>query len=190
MHTDPADPNGPNLIAVIDKLGLTNGEIRFSTSKVDFPQLAAMYNIADVTVNISDAEGFGLSALESLSCATPVIATMTGGLQEQVTNGEEWFGVGIEPSSKTIIGSQDIPYIYEDRINKDDFVNALMKMYELNREQRREVGLNGRKHVEKNYNFKDFGERWDKILKSVHEKYGSWNTRKGYKTWEFKEVKV
>ena len=32
--------------------------------------------------------------------------------------------------------------------------------------------------------------RWDKILKSVHEKYGSWNTRKGYKTWEFKEVKV
>ncbi len=63
MHTDPHDPNGPNLVSNINELGLTNGEVKFSTQKVDFPHLAAMYNIADVTVNISDAEGFGLSTL-------------------------------------------------------------------------------------------------------------------------------
>jgi len=144
--------------------------------------------MTDVTVNISDAEGFGLATLESLSCGTPIIVNMTGGLQEQVTNGEEWFGVGIEPNSKAVIGSQEIPYIYEDRIGKDDFVNALLKIYELSRSQRRELGLKGRDHVVKNYNFKTYHEEWDRILQNVHEKYGSWETRKHYKNWDFTEV--
>ena len=62
----------------------------FSRDKVD-PQilLSLMYNMADCTINIADAEGFGLATLESLSCETPIIATMTGGLQEQVTDGEK-----------------------------------------------------------------------------------------------------
>jgi len=188
MHTDPQDSNGPNLLAVINKLGLTNGEVQFSTQKIDFDQLAAMYNCADVTVCISDAEGFGLSTLESLSCGTPIIVNMTGGLQEQVTDGEEWFGVGIEPNSKAVIGSQDIPYIYEDRIGKDDFVNALVKMFELTKEQRLELGAKGREHVMKNYNFEDFIKRWPELLEDIHNRYGSWETRKGYKTWTFEEV--
>lgn len=99
-----------------------------------------LYNMADCTINISDAEGFGLATLESLSCETPIIVNMTGGLQEQVTDGEEWFGIGIEPASKAIIGSQDVPYIYEDRVCKDDFVNALMEFYNLSKEQREELG--------------------------------------------------
>ncbi len=188
MHTDPNDPNGPNLTGVIEKLGLTNGEVKFSTDKVGFEHLSMMYNMSDVTVNISDAEGFGLATLESLSCGTPIIVNMTGGLQEQVTDGENWFGVGIEPSSKAVIGSQDIPYIYEDRIGKEDFINALYKIYEMNRPQRRELGLKGHNHVLKNYNFENYHKRWDEILKSVHEKYGSWETRKHYKTWELIEV--
>ena len=188
MHTDPRDTNGPNLEAVLSKLNLVNGQVMFSTAKVDFPQMAAMYNMADVTVNISDAEGFGLSTLESLSCGTPIIVNMTGGLQEQVTDGEEWFGVGLVPSSKAVIGSQDIPYIYEDRVNEDDFVGALVKMYEFSREQRREIGEKGRNHVLKNYNFQDFQKKWDETLTRVHEKFGSWDTRKNYEKWELIEV--
>tara|TARA_R100000008_G_scaffold21543_1_gene11334 strand:+ start:12198 stop:13448 length:1251 start_codon:yes stop_codon:yes gene_type:complete len=188
MHTDPHDPNGPNLTSIIGNLGLTNGEVRFSTNKVDPRQLAAIYNAVDVTVNISDAEGFGLATLESLSCATPIVVTMTGGLQEQVTDGEEWFGVGIEPNSKTIIGSQDIPYIFEDRIGKEDFLNALMKMYEFTAEQRRELGLKGREHVVKNYSFETYCNKWAHLLRDIHEQKGSWETRKGYKTWELLEV--
>ena len=162
--------------------------MQFSTNKLDFPQLAALYNIADVTVNISDAEGFGLSTLESLSCATPIIVNMTGGLQEQVTNGEEWFGVGLTPKSKAVIGSQEIPYIYEDRVTKEDFLTALHKIYNMSREERRTLGLAGAAHVDKNYNFKDYTENWDKFLKEIHEKYGSWENRKGYKTWELREI--
>ena len=57
--------------------------------------MGAFYNIADVTINISDAEGFGLATLESLSCGTPIIANMTGGLQEQVIGPEGENGVAI-----------------------------------------------------------------------------------------------
>jgi len=188
MHTDPEDPNGPNLHAIIHELGLTSGEIKFSTNKIDFPQMAALYNMADVTVNISDAEGFGLSTLESLSCGTPIIVNMTGGLQEQVTDGEEWFGIGIEPSSKCIIGSQDIPYIYEDRISKDDFIDALEKMYNMTPEERGELGQKGCSHVDRNYNFKQYVVKWRNILKDVHKNHGSWETRKRPASWELLEV--
>jgi len=188
MHTDPADPNGPNLRAIIEELGLVNGEVKFSVNKVDFEQLAALYNMADVTVNVSDAEGFGLSTLESLSCGTPIIVNMTGGLQEQVTDGENWFGVGLEPASKCVIGSQDIPYIYEDRLNKDDFLNALEEMYNMSQDERDELGRMGRNHVQENYNFKKYVSGWRQILKECCEKYGSWETREGYKKWELLEV--
>jgi len=188
MHTDPKDPNGPDLVAQVNNLGLTSGEVQFSKEKVDLAQLAAMYNISDVTVNISDAEGFGLATLESLSCGTPIIVNMTGGLQEQVTDGESWFGIGIKPSSKAIIGSQDIPYIYEDRINEDDFVDALEQMYNMSKEERKKLGQLGREHVLKNYNFKTFQTSWKVLIKDILEKFGSWEDRKDYKSWELTEV--
>ena len=147
-----------------------------------------MYNMADVTVNISDAEGFGLGTLESLSCGTPIIVTMTGGLQEQVTDGKEWFGVGIEPASKCIIGSQDVPYIYEDRASKEDFFSALHKMYNMSPEEREELGAKGIAHVNKNYNFEDFKKKWIELMDKIVEERGSWETRKGYKPWEIKEI--
>jgi glycosyltransferase involved in cell wall biosynthesis len=141
-----------------------------------------------VTINISDAEGFGLSTLESLSCGTPIIVNMTGGLQEQVTNGEEWYGVGIEPASKAVIGSQNIPFIYEDRLNNEDVVDALVKLYEMSKEERQQLGHQGAKHVEENYSFDQYVSTWDNLLSSVHEKYGAWDTRKNYTTWEMIEV--
>jgi len=188
MHTEPKDPNGPDLVAQINNLGLTNGEVQFSAQKIGPQQLAAMYNMSDVTVNISDAEGFGLATLESLSCGTPIIVNMTGGLQEQVTNGEEWFGVGIEPSSKAVIGSQDIPYIYEDRINEDDFVNALEKIFNMSQEERKQTGLRGRDHVMKNYNFENFQQIWRDTVEEIMSKCGSWETRTNYERWEMVEV--
>ena len=144
--------------------------------------------MVDCTINISDAEGFGLATLESLSCGTPIIVNMTGGLQEQVTDGENWFGIGLEPVSKAVIGSQDIPYIYEDRLNKEEFIDALTTMLETSEEDRDKMGEAGREHVMKNYNFEDFIKRWPELLEDIHNRYGSWETRKGYKTWTFEEV--
>ena len=172
----------------MDNLGATDNRILISDQKVPPQALAQMYNIADCTINISDAEGFGLATLESLSSGVPIIVNMTGGLQEQVTDGEEWFGIGIEPASKTIIGSQEVPYIHEDRLNKEDFLNALRKMYNMDPEERKELGKKGRDHVLKNYNFIDFEKKWIELMDGIHERHGSWSNRKKYKSWNFEEV--
>lgn len=189
MHTDPKDQHGPDLEAIISELGLTNGEIMFSTNKLPPDELAALYNIADCTLCASDAEGFGLSTTESLACETPIIVTMTGGLQEQVTDGENWFGFGIEPSSKAVIGSQQVPYIYEDRISKKDFISALKKMFQLTQDEREALGRAGREHLLKNYNPETLMNRWDQLFTETHEKFGSWETRKGYDRWVCKEIR-
>lgn len=189
MHTDVKDQHGQDLEAIIHNLGLVSGQVLFSRDKVASPDLAGMYNMADLTINISDAEGFGLATLESLSCGTPILVNMTGGLQEQVTDGENWFGIGLEPSSKAIIGSQQVPFIYEDRLSKDDFIEALIKLYEMSRAERKELGAAGREHTQKHFNFEDFISKWDDILTSVHNRCGSHESRKNYQSFRFEEIK-
>ena len=188
MHTEPRDPHGQDLHHIIEHLELDNRQVLLSTQKLPPAHLAAMYNMVDCTINISDAEGFGLATLESLSCGTPIIVNMTGGLQEQVTNGEDWFGIPLLPSSKAVIGSQDVPYIYEDRINKEQFMSALSKIYFISPEERRKMGMLGKEHVTKNYNFQKFQEIWVQTMDGFCESEGSWETRKGYNGIRFMEV--
>jgi glycosyltransferase involved in cell wall biosynthesis len=188
MHTEPKDPNGQDLEAIMVETGMVNGEFMLSVNKVPSEDLAMLYNAADCTINVADAEGFGLGTLESLSCETPIIVNMTGGLQEQVTDGKDWFGVGIEPSAKSIIGSQDVPYIYEDRVDGNDVVAALEKLYNMSKEERQELGRKGREHVLKNYGFTQYTELWDETLTRLHESHGSWQNRKNYKSWELMEI--
>lgn len=180
MHTDPNDPHGQPLEFLVNELGFKQGEVVISKAKLPAEQMSLLYNVADCTVNISDAEGFGLATLESLSCETPIIVTMTGGLQEQVTDGEKWFGIGIEPTAKAVIGSQQVPYIYEDRISKEDFLSALLEMYSKTEEELQELGKLGKQHVQKNYNFETFNERWVSLMTNIYENHGSFDTRKNY----------
>ncbi len=189
MHTDPRDPHGQDLDHLIKHLELnTNRQVLLSMNKIPPEQLAALYGMVDCTINISDAEGFGLATLESLSCGTPIIVNMTGGLQEQVTDGVEWFGIGLRPTSKAVIGSQEVPYIYEDRTNKEQFFSAMNKMMALGEEGRREMGLKGRGHVLKNYNFETFNNQWVNLMTDVYENLGSWDTRNYGSGIRFKEV--
>jgi len=188
MHTDPKDIHGQDLNHIISHLGLNKRQVLLSVQKINPTNLSALYNIADCTINISDAEGFGLATLESLSCATPIIANMTGGLQEQVTDGVNWFGIGLKPTSKAIIGSQQVPYIYEDRTSKEQFMSAMTKIYQMSPQARREMGLKGRNHVLKNYNFENFCSQWVDLFDGVVEKHGSWDNRKNYNGIYFGEV--
>ncbi len=187
MHTDPKDPHGQDLIHIADHLGLTERQVLFSTQKVELEGMPVYYNMADVTINVADAEGFGLATLESLSCGTPIIATVTGGLQEQVMTPDAQFGIPLFPSSKAIIGSQDVPYIYEDRLNRDQVLSALSNMYDMGDEARREMGLKGRVHVLENYNFNNYGSKWVELMTKFYEEHGSWATR-NYNGITFKEV--
>ena len=188
MHTDPTDIHGQDLVAIMKNIDATDNRILISDQKVPPDALAQMYNIADCTINISDAEGFGLATLESLSSGTPIIVNMTGGLQEQVTDGEEWFGIGLEPASKSIIGSQEVPYIYEDRTSKDQFFSAMNKMMALGPKGRREMGLRGSEFVKRTFGVDDFNNKWIQLMDKIHEEHGSWETRTNYNGIRFKEV--
>ena len=188
MHTDPGDNHGQDLLHLVDHLNLNNKEVLFSTDKLSLENMSSLYYVADCTINISDAEGFGLATLESLSCGTPIIANMTGGLQEQVIGPDGECGVPIFPSSKAIIGSQQVPYIYEDRISQAHFTAALNKMYNMSDEVWDEFSKRGHDHVSNNYNFNTFGQRWVNLMSRVHKENGSWDTRVNYNGIRFGEV--
>tara|TARA_Y100000114_G_C11762990_1_gene331009 strand:+ start:129 stop:1391 length:1263 start_codon:yes stop_codon:yes gene_type:complete len=189
MHTEPKDPHGQDLVAIANNLNLGRESIMFSTQKMSAHDLANVYSAVDCTINISDAEGFGLSTLESLSCETPIIVSLTGGLQEQVTDGVNSFGFGIKPCSKAIIGSQEVPYIYEDRLNKEEFLIAMEKFYHMSKEDRIEMGRLSRQHVLNNYGFESYSKQWQEVIEKVIDKHGSWETRKNYKHWGIVEIK-
>ncbi len=189
MHTEPKDPHGQDLDHIIQHLNLdSHRQVLLSREKIPPEHLAAMYNMVDCTINISDAEGFGLATLESLSCGTPIIVNMTGGLQEQITNGTDWFGIPLYPTSKAIIGSQQVPYIYEDRTSKEQFFSAMSKMVAMGKKERKKMGLKGREHVLNNYNFDNFKKIWVDYMLKVYDESGSWETRKNYNGIRFKEV--
>ena len=60
MHTDAKDPHGQDLPAIIERLGLEDGQVLISETRVPQEELSLFYKAADYTINISDAEGFGL----------------------------------------------------------------------------------------------------------------------------------
>ena len=113
---------------------------------------------------------------------------MTGGLQEQVTDGRNWFGFGIQPCSKTVIGSLQVPYIYEDRISQRDFEKSLTKALKLPSKKYKQMCSQGRRHIDKNYNFQTFENSWIELMDNIIETHGSWENRTGYKRWHLMEV--
>lgn len=190
LHTDCKDSNGSDLEAILEELGLVNGEVLFSRDRIPPEALAKIYNMVDCTLQCSSNEGFGKSVLESLFCGTPVIGTKTGGIQEQIIgdDGTE-YGVCIEPASKTVVGSQDVPFIFEANICKEDFLAALHKIYKMTRTERKALGRLGHEHATKNYNFEKHQAAWVRIMEEVYAQNGSWNTRKNYKPFVLKTIK-
>ena len=73
------------LQALAAELGLTDA-VRF-VPPVPQEELPAWYRAADLTVVPSYSESFGLVAIESQACGTPVVAAAVGGLRTAVADG-------------------------------------------------------------------------------------------------------
>jgi glycosyltransferase involved in cell wall biosynthesis len=182
MHTDPTDQEGPNLFAVQEQLGL-QGNVIFSIQKIDFQQMNVLHNIVDVCINISKAEGFGLATLISLQCGKPILALKTGGLTRQVIdhrNGNE-LGVGITPVTRKMVGSQTVPYIYEDDASQEDVANGLMKLYRQTDEEKKALKAQILDYVDSEFVYERMIEDWDRTLMTTIEKWES--EKKTRKQW-------
>ena len=83
------DTNGDKEMARLQDMAKTlNVEDVFDfVGRVDQSDLPLYYNAADVCVVPSYYESFGLAALESMACGTPVVAAMVGSLSSIVKHG-------------------------------------------------------------------------------------------------------
>jgi glycosyltransferase involved in cell wall biosynthesis len=154
LHTQPIDDNGTDLPAVQQMLFGNNSKynVVFSTGKYPSNVMNLLYNSADGVILISSNEGWGLSLTEGMMCGKPIIATVTGGMQDQMRfedeNGEwikftEEFGSNhrgkykkhgvwaypVFPSNLSLVGSVPTPYIFDDRAEPFDIAEQIKCMY-------------------------------------------------------------
>jgi glycosyltransferase involved in cell wall biosynthesis len=171
MHTDPNDMEGPNLLATSDMLGL-NENVWFSNDRLQFEQMNVMHNLADVCVNIAKNEGFGLSTLISLQVGKPIIALKTGGETRQVEdyrNGYQ-YGVAIEPAKRSLVGSQMVPYIFEDYCTERQLADAFMEIYTWTPEKKAEFREKTTEYLEHEFKYENMVQSWhDTMLKCVED---------------------
>lgn len=167
MHTDKVCDQGTNLLAVIEAI-CPNYTVVIDEHRRTPEDMVAFYNICDVVANVSSNEGFGLSIAEAIMCGTPVIATVTGGLQDQlglvdndgkpyefnlefgtnVTGKYKKHGVWAKPiwtKIQTLQGSPPTPYIMDDFTDYKDISEAIMYWYLVGPEKRESYGAEGRR---------------------------------------------
>lgn len=85
--------------------------------------LAALYNAADLTIYLSDYEGFGLPPLESIACGTPVITSKKASLPEVI--GEA--GIYIKDNSDVNEISEAIYMGLTDNNLRENLINKGLK---------------------------------------------------------------
>ena len=144
--------------------------------------------MADVTVNIADAEGFGLATLSAMMVGRPIIALKTGGMTRQVVDHRDGSenGVAIEPAARTMVGSQMVPYIYDDHVSHLDIVEAYWKLYKMTPEERKALGEKARSYAQAEFGYNDMIKAWDESLdKCIAE----WKNNKP-KAWTCEQLNV
>jgi glycosyltransferase involved in cell wall biosynthesis len=198
IHTTPIDNSGTDLYAVKHRV-CPNYDVKFVLTKIEQSVLNELYNISDCTINIANNEGFGLTTAESIMAGTPIIATVTGGLQDQfgfnytaedyVTFGSlhnkkkhgsishgEWV-VPVWPAAINLNGSPHTPYVFDDRVNDDEVAESILKVYNWGKEERKRRGLIGREWAMKNISSKIMCE---KMVEGIETVIKNFEPRKRY----------
>lgn len=172
LHTQPVDQHGTDLYAVLKGVAPEIPAI-FSEARLIPSDLNCVYNLCDITINLANAEGFGLATAESVMAGTCMLATVTGGLQDQMgfkdENGnylnhethfnKDWmtndggkykehgeWAFPIFPATRSLIGSPDTPFINENVCKWEDAGNSLREAYDVGREGLKARALKGREY--------------------------------------------
>ena len=172
LHTEISTDHGTDLEQVREFLFDEKypKAITFSLNKVNRKQLNFMYNIADAQVLLTSNEGWGLTLTEAILAGTPIIANVTGGMQDQMRFEDkdsnwiefnsnfpsnhrgtykkhgEW-ALPVYPSNLSLVGSPRTPYIWDDRCNAEDAAKQIEALYNMGDKERKRIGKIGREWV-------------------------------------------
>jgi hypothetical protein len=203
LHTEIVSEHGTDLSAVIETLVPKDVNIIFTPGRLEPKAMNYLYNLADVQMLLTSNEGWGLSLTEALLTATPIIANVTGGMQDQMRfefedgtwidfdadfpsnhrgtykkHGEWAFPV--YPSNISIVGSPPTPYIFDDRCRWEDAAERLMEVYNLSKEEREKRGLAGMEWAiseEAGFTSKHQANRF---IKATDQLFNTWEPREKY----------
>jgi len=204
LHTQVVDDNGTDLEAVREMLFGSDSKynILFSNQVLDPKGMNLLYNCSDVQVLLTNNEGWGLSLTEAMLAGNPIIANVTGGMQDQMRfskkgkwidfdadfpsnhNGTikehgEW-AFPVYPTNRSIQGSPLTPYIWDDRCNAEDAAVQIKTVYDLGKEKRQALGLKGRKWAlsdEAGFTAENMGK---KVIETLDKLFKTWKPREKY----------
>ena len=124
-----------------------------------------------------------------MQAGNPIIAQTTGGLTRQVVDHRDGSenGIALPPDARSLVGSQIVPYIYEDYCTNENTASAIMKMYEMGPEGREKLGKKAREYTLSEFNLDDTIEKWNQTLLDLVDRWE--NDRKSiYKSWRMKTL--
>jgi len=212
LHTEISHEAGTNLEAVRELLFEKDypNAIKFDTNRWSTAQLNLLYNLTDAQILLTSNEGWGLTLTEAMLSGNPIIANVTGGMQDQmrfVDENEKWFTPSPEipsnnsgrykkhgewafpvyPTSRSIQGSPVTPYIWDDRCKPEDATDRIMELYNMGKEKRKELGLKGREWAlsdEAGFT----GEKMsNKVIEAIDELFDTWETREVFEVLDTDE---
>ena len=214
LHTQPIDEHGTDLYAVRDMLFTDEqcSQIYFSDLRIPTQDLNLIYNISDACILLTSNEGWGLSLTEAMMCGKPIIANVTGGMQDQMRfvdeNGKwiefdsefcsnhfgkykqcgEW-AIPVFPSNISIQGSVPTPYIYDDRADFRDAADAIMKIYEMGDEERKRRGKLAREWVTSDESMMSAENMSRNVIKHINEVLANWKPRHKFELIKIEPLK-
>jgi len=212
LHTDLVSEHGTDLPAVIETLVPEDYNIIFTPGKLDVKHLNYLYNLADVQILLTSNEGWGLSLTEALLTGTPIIANVTGGMQDQMRFEFEdgtWidfdadfpsnhrgtykkhgkWAFPVYPSSISVVGSVPTPYIFDDRCRWEDAAERLVEIFNLSKEERQEIGMEGYKWATGNEAGFTSKHQADRFITYIDKLFSTWKPREKYELINANEFK-
>jgi len=213
LHTQVVDDNGTDLEAVRELLFGDDPKynIIFSPHMLPPDQMNLLYNSTDCQILLTNNEGWGLSLTEALLVGNPLIANVTGGMQDQmrfskkgkwidfddkfpsnhtgtVKEHGEW-AFPVYPTNRSIQGSPLTPYIWDDRCNAEDAAEQIKAVYNLSKEERKVLGLKGREWAlsdEAGFTGKKMGVN---VINTLDKLFATWKPREKYELVNANEIK-
>ena len=212
LHTQIVDDNGTDLEAVRELL-LNDDKynVIFSQNRLGTNQINWLYNITDVQIQLTSNEGWGLSLTEALLVGNPIIANVTGGMQDQMrfVKDGKWMELDADfpsnhngtikecgdwafpvfPSNRSLVGSPLTPYIWDDRCTSEDAAEQLMNVYSLSKEERKARGAKGREWAlsdEAGFTSEKMGAN---IIETLDKLFTTWKPREKYEFINLNKVK-